>query len=73
MADFGDYIAPAAGPIMLAGSNAAAAVARPSRSGARLMAAYSGPDHRCEWQKLCTRTLPHLFTGALLVARGARS
>lgn len=73
MADFGDYIAPAAGPISLAGSNVAAAIARPSRSGVQVIIASSGPDHRCEWQKLCARTLPHQSTYALLVARGARS
>lgn len=73
MAEFGDYIAPAAGPISLAGSNVAAAIARPSRRGVQLMIASSGPDHRCEWQKLCTRTMPRQFTYALLVARGSRS
>lgn len=73
MAEFGDYIAPAAGPIMLVGSNAAVAIVSPSGSGARLMTASSRPDHRCEWQKLCTRTLPHQFTGALLISLGSRS
>lgn len=72
MADLDKYIDPAAGPISLAGSNAAAIVP-PSGSGAQLIIASCGPDHRREREKLCTRTIPHLFTGALLVAMGSRS
>ena len=70
MADLGKYIDPAAGPISLAGSNAAAIVP-PSVNGAQLMTASSGPSHRREREKLCAGTIPHLFTGALLVSMGS--